>query len=237
MSTRDLIGLILSYTYAVGIIFLAEVIRRRRGYPQDFTRKIVHIGAGMWVFGVLASFDNWYIGVIPFASFIGLNYLFYRYRIFGAMDAPDSTPGTVYFAMSITILFVALWRTGAPNDRGYIAAAGAMAMTWGDALAAIVGKRWGRRRYTLAGTTRSWEGSAAMFGASALAMLLTLLLLPGSALAPNSPAPGPLVSTAAALAAALVATGAEAVSPAGIDNISVPLLAGLTVFSVVTALG
>jgi dolichol kinase len=237
MTTRDLIGLIVSYGYAGGLLVLAEAIRRWRGYPQDFTRKIVHIGAGMWVFGVLALFDTWYIGVIPFATFIGLNYLFYRYRFLEAVDAPDSSPGTVYFAFSITVLFVLFWRTGSPDDKGFVAAAGTMAMTWGDALAAIIGRRYGRRKYTINGATRTWEGSAVMFGAAALAMLLTILLVPGSALAPLTPPISPMVAVIAALAAALIASVAEAFSPAGIDNISVPLLAGLSVFTVVTWIG
>jgi phytol kinase len=237
MTTGDWIGLAASYVYASGLLVLAEVIRRWRGYPQDFTRKLVHVGAGMWVFGVLALFDTWYIGVIPFATFIGINYLLWRTRFLEAMDAPDSSPGTVYFALSITLLFIAFWRAGAPDDRGYIAAAGTMAMTWGDALAAIVGRRFGRHRYQVAGGTRSYEGSAAMFVAAFIAMLLTVLLVPGSPLAPLTPPLSLGTALAATLIAALLATVAEGLSPAGTDNLSVPLLAGAAVFAVVTALG
>ncbi|MGQ9851273.1 MAG: diacylglycerol/polyprenol kinase family protein [Aggregatilineaceae bacterium] len=237
MTTQDWIGLGASYAYATGLLVLAEVIRRWRGYPQDFTRKIVHIGAGMWVFGVLALFDTWYIGIIPFASFIVINYILWRYKVLQAMDAPDSSPGTVYFALSITLLFLAFWRTGSPEDKGYIAAAGTMAMTWGDSMAAIIGKRFGRHHYNVAGGTRSWEGSAAMLIASAIAMFLTLVLVPGSALGPLAPTLASGVALAATLTGALVATVAEAFSPSGTDNLSVPLLAGAVVFGVVTFLG
>jgi dolichol kinase len=237
MTTRDLLGLVASFIYATGLILVAEVIRRRRGYPQEFTRKIVHVGAGMWVLGVLALFENWYIGVIPFASFIVINYIIWRYKILDAVDAPDSTPGTVYFALSITILFGLLWRTGSPSDYGYIAAAGTMAMTWGDALAAIIGKTWGRHTYTVGTSTRSWEGSLAMFIASATAMLLVLQLAPGSSLSPLAAPLGLPLSITAALIAAIVATGAEAVSPHGMDNISVPLISGLAIFATVMTLG
>ncbi len=237
MTTRDLIALLISFMYATSLILVAEIIRRRRGYPQEFTRKIVHVGAGMWVLGVLGLFETWYIGVIPFASFIFINYIVWRYKILDAVDAPDSTPGTVYFALSITILFGFLWRTGSPNDHGYIAAAGTMAMTWGDALAAIVGKTWGRHKYTVGTSTRSLEGSLAMFIASGTAMLLVLQLAPGSSLSPLAAPLGLGVSLTAALIAALIATAAEAVSPHGMDNISVPLISGLAVFATVMALG
>ncbi len=236
MTTRDLIGLGVSYGYAFALLALAEVVRRWRGYPQDFTRKIVHVGAGMWVFGVLGLFDTWYIGLIPFASFIFLNYIFYRYRIFDAMDAEDSTPGTVYFAFSISLLFLLFWRTDSPQDRGFIAAAGTMAMTWGDSMASIFGRRLGKHHYTVAGSTRSFEGSAAMFIASALAMFLTLSLVPGSPLSPLSSPLGLATSLVATITAAIVATLAEAVSPSGTDNLNVPLLAGLTIFAVVAAM-
>lgn len=237
MTTRDLIGLVISYVYASGLLLIAELIRRWRGYPQDFTRKFVHIGAGMWVFGVLFLFDNWYIGVIPFASFIIINYIIWRYRLLGSVDDDNSSPGTVYFALSISILFIIFWRTGSPGDKGYIAVAGTMAMTWGDALAAIVGKLWGRRHYTFNGSTRSIEGSLAMFLASGTAMLLALLIVPGSALGPLAAPLGLTLSLTAALVAALIATGAEAISPHGMDNISVPLISGLVIFGTVMALG
>jgi dolichol kinase len=153
------------------------------------------------------------------------------------MDAPDSSPGTVYFALSITLLFLVFWRTNSPDDKGYIAAAGTMAMTWGDSMAAIIGKRFGRHRYHVAGGTRSWEGSAAMFVAAAISMFLTLVLVPGSALGPLTLPLATGVALAAALTGALVAAVAEAFSPAGMDNLSVPLLAGAVVFGIATLVG
>lgn len=237
MTTQDWIGLVLSYVYAGGLLFLAELVRRWRGYPQDFTRKIVHVGAGMWVFGVLALFEHWYIGIIPFASFIVINFFLWRYKVLEAMDSADSTPGTVYFALSITILFALFWRTASPQDLGFVAAAGTMAMTWGDSSASVLGRRFGRHHYVVWGGRRSWEGSAAMFVASFVAIFLTIMLVPGSALGPLTPPVSLGVAFVAALLAAIVAAGAEGVAPHGTDNLTVPLLSGATVFAVVTALG
>src|SRR5262245_35929618 len=110
MTSADMVGLFASYAYATGLLAVAEVLRRALRVPQQLTRKLVHIGAGMWVFGVLALFDHWQIGVLPFATFIAINYLFYRLRVFGSMDAGDDTPGTVYFALAIALLFGLLWR-------------------------------------------------------------------------------------------------------------------------------
>lgn len=225
MTSNDLIGLIASYAYAIGLITLAELLRRALRAPQELTRKLVHIGAGMWVFGVLALFDHWQWGVLPFASFIVGNYLFYRYRVFGSMDSDNGTPGTVYFALAITLLFALLWRPQGPLDRAPIAAAGAMALTWGDALAALVGRRYGWHRYRVGRTVRSWEGSAALVVAATISMFLVLTLLPGSALSPLATPIAPARALAVALVGASVAAGAEALSPHGTDNLSVPLVA------------
>ncbi|MBK9942868.1 MAG: phosphatidate cytidylyltransferase [Kouleothrix sp.] len=225
MTSNDLIGLIASYAYAIGLIALAELLRRALRAPQELTRKLVHIGAGMWVFGVLALFDHWQWGVLPFASFIVGNYLFYRYRVFGSMDSDNGTPGTVYFALAITLLFALLWRPQGPLDHAPIAAAGAMALTWGDALAALVGRRYGWHRYRVGRTVRSWEGSAALVVAATISMFLVLTLLPGSALSPLATPIAPARALAVALVGASVAAGAEALSPHGTDNLSVPLVA------------
>ncbi len=231
MSQGDVIGLVASYVCAFGLLGAAEAVRKWRGWPQDFTRKIVHIGAGMWVWGVLRLFDNWRWGLVPFATFIVLNYIFYRRQTFKAMDAVDSGPGTVYFALSITLLHALLWRKGEPGDRAPIAVAAVMAMTWGDALAAIVGRNWGRHTYHAFGrSTRSWEGSAAMALFSVAAIALTLLILPGSALSPTSTPLAPSTVALWSVVGAAVATAAEALSPAGSDNLSVPLATALALF-------
>lgn len=230
MTTGEWIGLGISYAYAIGLLLFGEALHRFAGLPADLTRKMIHIGAGMWVFGILALFDRWEIGIIPFATFIFVNFVLYRYRIVRAMDREDSSPGTIYFALAITLIYALLWRPQGPVDRGVAATAGVMAMTWGDALAALTGQRIGRRRYTVGQSTRTLEGSAVMFAASAIAMLLTILLLPGSVWAPFAPAADPVRAVVAALLGAAVATAVEAVSPHGTDNLSVPVAAAAVAF-------
>ena len=186
MAPRDLIGLALSYVYAFGLLIGVEAIGKRLRWPHYLTRKLVHIGAGMWIWGILLIFDSWKIGIIPFATFIALNYVFYRFQSFKAMDSEESSLGTVYFAISVTVLFALLWRNLGPVDRVPIAAAAIMAMTWGDGMASIVGQSIGRRHYTVFGHQRSWEGTTAMAITTALAVLVTLLVLSGSRVSPFS---------------------------------------------------
>ena len=63
------------------------------------TRKIIHIGAGMWIWVILLLFDHWWLAIIPTATFILFNAPFLRFHIFSAMDPKEgATPGTVYSA-------------------------------------------------------------------------------------------------------------------------------------------
>ncbi len=225
--TREWIGLLASYLYAGGLLTFAEVLHRRFLVPTDITRKIVHVAAGMWIFAVLWFFHSWQMGVIPFASFIGLNYFFYRVRFFKGIDSQDASLGTVYFAFSITILSLALWRPQGPLDHGPAVVAGVMAMTWGDALAALIGKHYGAHRYTINGSTRSYEGSAVMFVVTALVIALTLTYLPGSSLSPYAELNTAATIAVASLAGAAVGTIVEALSPHGTDNLSVPICVAL----------
>jgi len=122
--------------------------------------------------------------------------------------------GTIYFPLSFAVLIWLLW------DYPYLLVGSLMPMTWGDALAAVVGQRAGRHRYTIAGSTRSLEGAVAFFVASWVATLAALLLLGG----------GSVSLASAAGAAGLTSLGAavvEALSPWGIDNLTIPAVSAL----------
>ncbi len=230
MTQGDIIGLVASYSYAFGLLFIVEGLGKLLKWPQHVTRKLIHVGAGMWVWGIVLLFDTWYYGVIPFATFIVLNYVFYRYQLFSRMDAEDSSPGTVYFAISITILMGLLWRTGGAPDHVAVALVGIMAMTWGDAMANAFGMAYGKDTYIIFGHTRSWQGTAAMVIFSFSAMFLVLWLVPGSAISPASAAIGPMKAAIMAGFATVIVSLAEGVSPAGLDNLAVPLLGSLAVW-------
>ena len=217
------IGLLASYLYAGGLLGIGELLHRQFNISNDITRKVVHIGAGMWIFGTLYFFHSWQIGVIPFATFIGLNYFFYRVKLFRGIDSDTSSPGSIYFAFAITVISVVFWRPQGPIDHAPAVVAGIMTMTWGDALAALIGKHYGRHRYTINGGTRSYEGSAVMLGVSLLVIALSLSLLPGSSLTPYADLPSTTAIVIASIAGAVTATVVEALSPHGTDNLTVPI--------------
>jgi len=207
----DMLALLISYVYVLVVIGVGEGLRKWRGYSTEFTRKLIHIAVGMWAFGTVLLFQHWYFAIIPPLSFVVLNYVSYRGEIFKSVETGEKgNLGTVYFPISFALIICLFW------ERPELLVASLMPMTWGDALAAILGRRYGQRKYSVLGSTRSVEGSLAMFLLSWLSTFLALLLLP------------PLrwqTSLLYSLAVAVFATLIEALSPWHIDNLTVPLLA------------
>jgi phytol kinase len=212
---KDVVALLLSFGYVFLMIGIAEGLRKWRKYSVDFTRKFIHIAVGMWAYGTVLLFERREFAIIPPLVFIGINALSYWRGTFKAMETGEKGQlGTIYFPLSFTVITWLLW------DRPHLLVAGLMPMTWGDALAAIVGQRIGKRWFSVGKSTRSFEGSLAMFFSGWLATFIPLILLPSSDLALLS-ALG--LSALTALAAAII----EGISPWGIDNLTVPAVSAL----------
>ena len=212
----DWLALIISYVYVFAMIGIGEGLRKWRGYSTEFTRKLIHISVGMWAFGTVLLFQHWYFAIIPPLSFVVLNYISYRGEIFKSVETGEKgNLGTVYFPISFAIIICLFW------ERPNLLVASLMPMTWGDALAAVLGRRYGQRKYSVLGSTRSVEGSLAMFIFSWLSVFLALLLLPPL---------GWQASLLYALAVAVFATLVEALSPWHMDNLTVPLLSAALLY-------
>ncbi|WP_216900460.1 diacylglycerol/polyprenol kinase family protein [Synechococcus sp. CCY 9618] len=191
----------------------ALLLRQRWPEQREWSRKLVHIGAGpvvliAWAFGV----DR--LIAVPAAGAITLlAALNHRMRVLPAIeDVERRSYGTIAYGASITLLLW-LWWPAHPAT----VAAGVLVMAFGDGLAGLLGPLIPSPSWTVMGERRSLVGTAAMAIAS-LSVLLALALL-GSA-----PAPAP----AWIALIALLATGLEQWALFGIDNFSVPLaVAGL----------
>ncbi len=212
----DWLALIISYVYVFAVIGVGEGLRKWRGYSTEFTRKLIHISVGLWAFGTVLLFQHWYFAIIPPLSFVALNYISYRREIFKAVETGEKgNLGTVYFPISFAVILYLLWTR--PN----LLVASLMPMTWGDALAAVLGRLYGQRKYSVLGSTRSVEGSLAMFFFSWLSTFLALWLLPPL---------GWQTSLLYSLAVAVFATLVEALSPWHMDNLTVPLLSAALLY-------
>lgn len=200
-----------SFLWIIFVIGVGESFRRFGRYPPDLTRKIIHVGVGAWALPTALLFDSPLWAALCPAVFILLNTLSYRFRLMDVIEEEGSgTPGTIYFPISFVALILVLW----PMEGRAASVAGLYAMAFGDASASVLGRRWGRHPYRVAGSEKTWEGTAAMLVVSFLFVLVgTWPLL-------DHPA------WLAAAGAAVVAAAVEAPAGRGLDNLTVPILAG-----------
>ncbi len=192
------------------IVVVAEWLKRTTNLDAELVRKVVHMGVGNVI--LLAwwlQIPAW-VGVTAAiaASLVAL--LSYQIPILPSVNSIGRKSwGTFFYAVSIGILVGVFWWL---NQREY-AAIGVLVMTWGDGLAALVGQRFGRHPYTLWHMQKSWEGSATMLLVSFAVSAMILLTVQGNG----------WQTWAIAGTIALIASGLEAFSKFGIDNLTVPL--------------
>lgn len=190
----------------------------QQGADERATRKLVHAVAGLSpLYTTTVAEDKW-AGLLPHLLTVPLNFWLWRGGTLRAVSGSDASPGIVYFPLSQSLLLGWLWHPGMARDQGARLHAALLALALGDAAAALVGQRYGRHRYRLGPIDRSWEGSGAMWLVSFAAIALALRV--GGA--------GWRAALSQALAAASLATGAEALSPSGLDNVAVPLVVALS---------
>lgn len=189
--------------------------QRRVALTPEASRKLFHIGGGLTTLSFPWLFQAWWppLALLPLTvgTLLALKHLRGLRGGLGRVlyGIERESLGEVYMPLSITLV----WLLAAGHPALYCAPV--LVLTLADPAAALVGTRFGRLRYRVAGGSKSLEGSVA-FGISAyLAVQVPLLL--GTALHPA------LVMLAALLVAAL-AMLAEAVAGRGLDNLVIPLL-------------
>lgn len=206
-------ALVLSYGSVGALLLVTELLRRAGWTSPDTARKIVHVGVGLWIVPTVFVFADWRVAIVPPLTFLAVNYLIHRFRL-SSLDSDPANLGTVFFPVSFTALLAVCFRPGTPDDQAYLAVAGLLTMALGDAAAAVFGKRYGTRRYTILGHSRTMEGSMAMFLVTGAVIAVVLNTMAGF---------GWHAAAAFGLVTGTAAAGIEAVCPFGSDNLFVPL--------------
>ena len=194
------------------VIVLAAALLARRQWPnqRELSRKIVHISTGAvipmaWLFAIPAPIAIPFAGVVTLATAINR-----RWRLIPAVEDVDrNSYGTTAYGLAITALLMFFW-----PSRPDAVCAGVLVMACGDGLAGLIGRAVTSPRWSVAGQTKSLAGTSTMLIVS-FAVLLALSFIGGSG-----------ANWTVALLLSVVATGLEQISPAGIDNLSVPLVVG-----------
>lgn len=192
------------------IVLLAETLHRRVSANSELARKVVHIGSGNVI--LLAwwlQIPAWVgISASIIASVIAL-LSYYIPFLPGINSVGRKSWGTFFYAISIGVLIAWFW----PLEQFHYAAIGILVMTWGDGLAGLIGQKFGQHSYEVWGIKKSWEGSLTMALTSYVVSSLILLSVQGNV----------WQTWLVPVAIALFATGLEAFSKLGVDNLTVPL--------------
>jgi len=211
--SRNMEGLILSFAFVFAMIFIATLSRKIFKLSNEASRKIIHVSVGNWIFFALYYFRDWYIAIIGPLFFIVLNLISYNAKIFKAMELDDKNPGTIYYPISLTACTLMTYAQSPLLVLPYL---GIVAMTWGDGLAAVFGKRWPIKTLF---RNRTWGGSIAFVIVTFLASLIYLNLTPIRLSASGMM----LIAGSTAMLGMVI----ELISPKNLDNLTVPIIIGL----------
>ena len=215
------IGVLLAYFVIMASIAL--VCRFTIHIPDELFRKILHCILLGSLLPFVFAFDSWKTSALTAIEFAIVVYpilvFFERFQAYSKITTQRKEGELKHslllvFAMFATVITIC-W--GGLDDK-YLVLASVYAWGFGDAAAALVGKRFGKHkiRWKLADSKKSIEGSAAMFGVSFLSVVVILLIRGGLSL---------WQCILTALVTALVSTFAELCSHNGNDTVICPLSA------------
>jgi dolichol kinase len=195
----------------LALFALVELLDRAALLDPERSRKVAHVGAGGIALLAPLLGSHWPMLLLT-SAFAVLLLLSRQARMLeplhpaGRAGAGDLTyPAGIYAAFVLAGNSALTFQTAV------------LVLALADPVAALAGQRLGRARYRALGTPRSMEGSAA-FTAVAFAVTLGALLLGGIPI-------GEGVARAAVVA--VVTALAEALSPSGLDNLTIPVVAAL----------
>lgn len=198
------------FAYLGVIVVFAEGLNKLVSLDTELTRKVVHIGAGnvillAWWLHIPLSII---LGASAIAGFTAI--ISYFLPILPSINSVGrESLGTFFYAVSIGILSACFWY---PSFYHYTVI-GILVMAWGDGMAALIGQNFGQHQYSVFGMTKSWEGSLAMGIVSFIVVGCVLISVFGMEWR----------SLGVAVGVAVSATGLEAFSKWGMDNLTVPL--------------
>ena len=227
------------FLYGVGITMLYIIVavgvmlfaRKYLTIPDELFRKILHfILLGAYI-PLVFAFETWWMAAIFAVSLIII--LFPALSVVGKVPMFSSfvnerKKGEFKSSMVLAVGMMAFsvivcWGIFAEK---YLVLACIYAWGIGDALAALVGKRFGKHKikWKLADGKKSVEGSFAMFLCSLISVFTVLLIRDGI---------GMIMCFTIALLAAVVCTIAELCSKEGLDTVICPVSAMMVIIPMV----
>ena len=169
-------GYLIGYGFLFAVILGTGLAYKIFKFPSEVSRKIIHISICFtWIIIYKFFAGSWECLIMP-VSFIIINALSLKYHFFKGMEreGEKSTPGTVYYAMAITILFACslIWpETLIPGG------VATFCLSFGDGFAALFGEFFGKKSPRIT-KSKSLVGSAACAVFSVIGVYILSLFVP-----------------------------------------------------------
>jgi dolichol kinase len=213
---QDVALVAVSLVAVSALVLAAFSLSARRLASPAAVRKLLHALVGGWTLFVTPLFDRLGWALVLPALFVAVNASPQARPLFkNIADTPEQAKGLWTFPVGVVLAYVLFWE---PGNRPAILA-GLTALAFADPAAAILGKRFGQRRYRwFGGQGRTVEGSLVFFAVTAIAAGF-LATFPHP---PHVPPTG-VVPWRAAIGCGLAGSAVEAATPSGWDNLTIPV--------------
>ncbi len=238
---QDIVATVAAFLLSLLWLRLMDALAHRGILPSDLSRKLIHIGTGplfllTWFLFSESVQARWLAALVPFA--ITAQFLLVGLEIIrdpAAVRAMSRTGnpreilrGPLFYGIVFVAMTLIFW---SHSPVGIMAL---MLMCGGDGLADVIGRRGGRTKLPW-NRSKSWVGSAAMFGGSFVFAYIFILLF--NAFGYFNPVLDAGNTALAVAIVSLVATVVEMLPLSDIDNITTTVASVLTAWLLIVPLG
>jgi len=226
----DVLWLILYFL--VALLAVPALLKLVIGAPKEMVRKSHHIGYAGSIFLFVHLFEPWWVALLVIAGAMTIIFLavwaaeghtIYRRLLIDRWRDGGEIKYSALYALGSFAVLIAMFGNLLPYASDGIVVTAVLSWGVGDALAAIVGKKFGRQRLTLPGMDRrkTWAGSLSMFVGVLVVAFFALWLYCSHPL---------WLALILAIAVASTSTYIEGLSHHGFDTVFLPLTAATTLY-------
>ena len=206
-------GLIISFVFLLIIIIGTAFLAKNRIFSGDTTREIEYTGFTCWWIIAMTYFTRPQYPAIVSVSVAVILFVSHQMDIFRIPESSSHRNyGFMYFPLSLFVLSILCFGWKMP---AYAGALGVFIMGFGSNFSALAGKTIGRHEFSVFGTKKSIEGTVVMLIVSFIVVFIILSKYNPSARIPRS------------FAMSAAATAVDALTPHGLDYLTVPISASL----------
>jgi len=212
----NIFGLVISFVFIGVVVAIGFLMAHSKKFSPEVVRKFVHIAVSNWWILLLIFFETMEMAIIGPIVFIGVNAIAVYSKFADKLGVRDwrRNMGLVYFPVSLLVIVVFTYGDMIPVWAGTI---GVFAMGYGDGLAALIGYSYGKKKIR---KNKTFVGSIVMF-------LVTFALIVIVGIIFNLIQQSVLLYLVLSLVISALVTLIELYTPAGLDNISVPISGAL----------